>query len=118
MVVAFLFNSDLFSSAIVSGGFMRHGTAFWALLLTPALFTPSSSAAEQSPLPAIGANDNRTPAGNLKNGILNLRWDLRQARWYAEALDGVCRQLVISLPHDPAHVASADAASPELQTRR
>jgi manganese oxidase len=89
MVVAFLFNSDLFSSAIVSGGFMRYGTAFWTLLLTPALFTPPSSAAEQSPLPALVANDNRTPAGNLKDGILNLRLELRQARWYAEAVDGV-----------------------------
>ena len=68
---------------------MRYGTAFWTLLLTPALFTPPSSAAEQSPLPAIVANDNRTPAGNLKDGILNLRLELRQARWYAEAVDGV-----------------------------
>jgi hypothetical protein len=68
---------------------MRYGTAFWTLLLTPALFTPPSSAAEQSPLPAIVANDNRAPAGNLKDGILNLRLELRQARWYAEAGDGV-----------------------------
>jgi len=68
---------------------MGYGTAFWTLLLALALFTPPSSAAEQSPLPVIVANDNRTPAGNLKDGILNLRLELRQARWYAEAADGV-----------------------------
>src|SRR5216684_7127607 len=68
---------------------MRYGTAFWTSLLSPALFIPLPSAAEQSPLPVIVANDNRTPAGTLKNGILNLRLELRQARWYAEAPDGV-----------------------------
>jgi hypothetical protein len=59
---------------------MRYGTAFWTLLLTPALFIPHSSAAEQSPLPAIVANDNRTPAGNLKDGILNLTTNYPHSR--------------------------------------
>lgn len=68
---------------------MCYRTAFWTLLLAPALLTPLPSVAEQSPLPVIVANDNRTPAGNLKDGILNVRLELRQARWYPEAADGV-----------------------------
>lgn len=72
---------------------MRYGTAVWTLLLAPALFAPPSSAAERLPLPVIVANDNRTPAGNLKDGILNLRLELRQARWYAEGADGVYEDL-------------------------
>jgi len=68
---------------------MRHDSAFWASLLATSLFIAVPSAAEQLPLPVIVANDNRTPAGNLKDGILNLRLELRQARWYAEAADGV-----------------------------
>ena len=54
-----------------------------------ALFNPIPSVAEQSLLPVTAANDNRTPAGNLKDGILNVRLELRQARWYPEAADGV-----------------------------
>src|SRR5258708_4452600 len=68
---------------------MRSRTALWALLLVPGPFIPLSSAAEPSSLPVIVANDNRTPAGNLKDGILNLRLELRGARWYAEGTDGV-----------------------------
>ena len=68
---------------------MSYTSVFWTLLLAPALFTPLSSAAEQSPLPVIAANDNRTPAGTLRDGVLNLRLELRQARWYAEEGDGV-----------------------------
>src|SRR6516164_6817025 len=79
----------VFSLEIASGGFMRHDSAFWASLLATSLFIAVPSAAEQLPLPVIVANDNRTPAGNLKDGILNLRLELRQARWYAEAADGV-----------------------------
>jgi len=68
---------------------MGYGTALCVSLLAPALFSLLSSAAEPSPLPVIEANDNRTPAGNLKDGVLNLRLELCQARWYAEAGDGV-----------------------------
>jgi len=68
---------------------MRYRIATRALVLVTGLFVPLPSAAEQSSLPVIVANDNRTPAGNLKDGILILRLELRQARWYAEAPDGV-----------------------------
>lgn len=63
---------------------------FAALLFTLILGTASlPSAAQQPALPVIIANDNRTPAGSLKNGILALHLELRKARWYAEAPDGV-----------------------------
>lgn len=68
---------------------MRYYVPLLALCLAPALLTGSWFGAEQSQLPVIVANDNRTPAGNLKDGILNLRLELRPARWYAEAPDGV-----------------------------
>src|SRR5215472_9842329 len=68
---------------------MRYDSVFWTLLLVSTLFTPLLSGAEQSPLPVVVANDNRTPAGGLKDGVLHLRLELRQARWYAEGADGV-----------------------------
>jgi manganese oxidase len=69
---------------------MCNTTASWWLVLLATLFTPLfSSATEQSPLPIIVANDNRIPAGSLKDGVLSLPLELRQARWYAEAPDGV-----------------------------
>ena len=69
---------------------MWHYSRSGLLLLAPALLMPVlSSAGQQPPLPVISANDNRTPAGTLRDGILNLRLELRQARWYAEAADGV-----------------------------
>src|ERR1700720_802937 len=89
MIVALLFNSVCSHRDTLSGGLMLYGAAFWTLLLPLALLASPSSAAEQSPLPVIVANDNRTPSGNLKDSILNLRLELRQARWYAEAADGV-----------------------------
>lgn len=68
---------------------MCYRTALWTLLLATTLFSTLAPAAEQSPLPIIVANDNRMPAGNLKDGILNLRLELRRARWYAEGTAGV-----------------------------
>jgi FtsP/CotA-like multicopper oxidase with cupredoxin domain len=47
--------------------------------------------AESSPtssLPTITANDNRTPAGQLKNGVLELCLELREGVWYPEAESG------------------------------
>lgn len=64
------------------------------LLLAPALLTPVfSSAVQQPPIPVIVANGNRTPAGTLNDKMLNLRLELRQARWYAEAADGVYKDV-------------------------
>ena len=72
---------------------MRYANVISALLLFPGLFSPFSSEAERAPLPVIVANDNRTSAGNLKDGILNVRLELRQARWYPETADGVYKDV-------------------------
>ena len=68
---------------------MCYSNSLWALLLVAAPLTPPLCGGEVSQLPVIMANDNRTPAGNLKDGILYLRLELREARWHAEAADGV-----------------------------
>jgi FtsP/CotA-like multicopper oxidase with cupredoxin domain len=39
------------------------------------------------------ANDNRTPAGHLKNGVLDLHLELRQGRWYPEDDAGAYRDI-------------------------
>jgi hypothetical protein len=68
---------------------MRYATAVWVLILLT-LFAPvAASGADGAPLHVVAANNNRTPAGILKDGALNVRLELRQARWYAEAQDGV-----------------------------
>jgi hypothetical protein len=56
---------------------MCYSNALWTLLLASALFIPLLCGGKVSQLPVIVANDNRIPAGNLKDGILNLRLDLR-----------------------------------------
>ncbi len=44
--------------------------------------------AETPTLPLVMANDNRTPAGQLENGVLELRLELRQGCWYPEDENG------------------------------
>lgn len=41
----------------------------------------------QAPEP-IQANDNRTPAGELRNGVLTLRLEIREGLWHPHAEDG------------------------------
>jgi manganese oxidase len=62
---------------------MRHLGRFgimFLFLLSAALASP----AEDLPLPLVMANDNRTPAGQLNNGVLELQLELRQGRWYPD----------------------------------
>jgi FtsP/CotA-like multicopper oxidase with cupredoxin domain len=47
----------------------------------------SASRKPQS-LPIVEANDNRTPAGTLQNGVLTVSLVVGMARWYPEAADG------------------------------
>jgi FtsP/CotA-like multicopper oxidase with cupredoxin domain len=72
---------------------MRHwtrlGIAFLVLLCLGAFAQP----AENSSLLLVMANDNRTPAGRLKNGVLNLQLELRQGRWYPEDEKGEYRDV-------------------------
>ncbi|HSE27756.1 MAG TPA: multicopper oxidase domain-containing protein [Gemmatimonadales bacterium] len=54
-------------------------------LVLPATEPPGRRAAEP---PAIEANDNRTPAGILANGTLEIRLVAQAGRWHPEADDG------------------------------
>jgi len=63
------------------------------ILLVALCAVASASVAEDSSLPVVIANDNRTPDGQLKNGILNLHLELREGRWYPEDERGVYRDV-------------------------
>ena len=63
------------------------------MILLVLFLATSASPAENSSLPLVMANDNRTPAGELKNGILNLRLELRPGRWYPEDEGGGYRDV-------------------------
>src|SRR5512134_2733179 len=54
-------------------------------LILPAAEPPGRRAAEP---PTIQANDNRTPAGTLAGGALELRLVAQAGRWHPEAEDG------------------------------
>ncbi len=65
---------------------MRFGPLVPALaLVLPAAEPPSRRAGEP---PVIQANDNRTPAGTLAGGTLELRLVAQAGRWHPEAGDG------------------------------
>jgi FtsP/CotA-like multicopper oxidase with cupredoxin domain len=55
-----------------------------ALVLCMACRTPADRAVP----PLVVANDNRMPAGTLRDGVLTLELDVIMARWYPEAADG------------------------------
>jgi FtsP/CotA-like multicopper oxidase with cupredoxin domain len=59
-----------------------------AVFILP-LLAQFSFATEPSQSVTVVANDNRKPAGTLRDGVLTLQLELRQGRWYAEAADGV-----------------------------
>src|ERR1700680_771023 len=62
---------------------MRHWTRLGIAFLV--LFCAAFAQTAQTPsLPQVLANDNRTPAGQLRNGVLNLRLELRAGVWYPE----------------------------------
>ena len=56
-----------------------------------AFFACGVRAADTNPstLPAALANDNRWPAGELKNGVLNLQLEIVQATWHPRQDDGL-----------------------------
>jgi FtsP/CotA-like multicopper oxidase with cupredoxin domain len=67
---------------------VRHWTPLGIALLV--LLRPAAFArpADNPSLPQVVANDNRTPAGQLKDGVLDLRLELRAAVWYPEDESG------------------------------
>jgi FtsP/CotA-like multicopper oxidase with cupredoxin domain len=57
-------------------------------------WTPSPAmapAASGDTLPYILSNDNRRPAGRLRDGVLTLRLEARNGMWYPEGPDGLAR---------------------------
>lgn len=67
---------------------MRLSISIGMALLTFFCRATITRAGENSFLPTIIANDNRTPAGKLQNGILELRLELREGVWYPEEEGG------------------------------
>ena len=63
------------------------------ILLLALCAVASASAAEDSFLPMVIANDNRTPAGQFTNGVLKLHLELRPGRWYPEDERGAYRDV-------------------------
>ena len=61
---------------------MRGAICYGTLLTVSLLFIQASRPADQATLPVATANDNRKAAGVLKNGILELKLELRATRWY------------------------------------
>jgi manganese oxidase len=74
---------------------MRLGTLLATGLLLPLLSSlPAlSRPPDSSSLPRVSANDNRSPAGQLNNGVLDLKMVLREASWYPEEEDGLHRDV-------------------------
>ena len=70
---------------------MRHLGRFGIVLLV--LFSAALARPEDSSLPLVIANNNRTPAGQFKNGVLELQLDLRRGRWYPEDEGGGYRDV-------------------------
>jgi manganese oxidase len=66
----------------------RFGTVLVFLLLSC-----SEIHADDSTLPLVMANDNRTPAGEFQNGVLKLHLELRGGRWYPEDEKGQYRDV-------------------------
>src|SRR3954463_6001228 len=52
------------------------------------LFLANSVRSAKEALPVVEANDNRKPAGVLRNDTLRINLVVQMARWYPEASDG------------------------------
>jgi FtsP/CotA-like multicopper oxidase with cupredoxin domain len=62
-----------------------------SIILAPfamSVIAPPPSRPGAAPLPIVQPNDNRTPAGHMRNGELELHLVVRMARWYPESSDG------------------------------
>jgi FtsP/CotA-like multicopper oxidase with cupredoxin domain len=72
---------------------MRHVGSLGVMLLVLFSAALARPAEDSSLLPLVMANNNRTPAGQLKNGVLELQLDLRRGRWYPEDEGGGYRDV-------------------------
>lgn len=59
--------------------------------------------ADNQAYPTIHPNDNRLPAGTMVDGVLRLDLEIREGRWYPEAMDGpsVVVPAIAEVGHDP-----------------
>jgi len=71
---------------------MRRARSVGTLLLALGVIACACTAAN-GPLPAVIANDNRTPGGQFKDGVLQVHLELRAGRWYPEKEGGVYRDV-------------------------
>lgn len=69
----------------------RYWIAFMALVCPIGLCGGRESPA----LPRVAANDNRTPAGQFKKGVLELKLVLTEATWFPEGEDGSHRDVYV-----------------------
>jgi len=74
---------------------MRHLGRFGVVLLLHLFLAALEVDAENPSLPLVMANDNRTPAGQLKKGVLNLELEISQGRWYPEDEKGQYRDAYV-----------------------
>ena len=69
--------------------FSRCAAVFSLAILIFGAFVQGTWGQASAPVPLpIRANDNRTPAGSLQNGVLTLHLQLTSGDWYPEADDG------------------------------
>ena len=67
---------------------MRTRIRLWLRTALCSVLLLAPLAAADDDLPAIAANDNRTPAGQLRDGVLRLELELRKGIWYPESEKG------------------------------
>jgi hypothetical protein len=72
--------------------FGTNALALWLLAATSTAAVPVPNADIPTPVVVV-ANDNHTPAGQLRNGILRLQLELRAGRWYPEDEGGPYRDI-------------------------
>jgi FtsP/CotA-like multicopper oxidase with cupredoxin domain len=58
------------------------------LLALLAIASSAGLLASDAPQPPIVANDNRVPAGELRDGVLTIHLEIAQGRWHPESDDG------------------------------
>src|SRR5215813_6066307 len=58
------------------------------LLVAVLVFVWAQTSLTAQTLPPISANDNRAPAGELRDGVLTLKLEVRKGNWHPEREDG------------------------------
>jgi FtsP/CotA-like multicopper oxidase with cupredoxin domain len=62
----------------------RLSTRFGALALLSVSIAPFLARSAAPPPPRVAVNDNRTPAGTLRDGVLTLRLEVREGEWHPD----------------------------------